>query len=473
MLTDPVPVILGHVRPLVELRCRLDLVLGEPHVDLLVVEVDPRQGAGREEDLLPEDPRPGVDDEIRRADVVPRFIDVTDRSVRRFDVETLQIGHLWQDDLGRPEVDLHALPPPRSSRGRLSDLPRHPFRTQRGGAEPWGIRPTSSREEITVQPCRFGYACAGHLEDRYGRHRAGSGEQGLPERNERGLGGLPRGERRGIHGPRRPLWLRQDDGPTDDRRSREHLRGQLYDTIGTTYTVTRRTEPRIAARIWAALGDARTVLNVGAGTGSYEPPGRDVIAVEPSALMRAQRPGGAPPCVAAAAERLPFQDRSFDAAMAVSTIHHWQDPIAGLREMRRVARRVVVFTCSSSDTAWRRRFWLTRDYLPEVADFSVGRPSLTEQARAIGARMEPVLIPWDCADGFFEAYWRRPEAYLDDRVRRGVSVWARGGPDAERRAVRRLRDDLASGRWAERNRDLVDLAAAELGLRLLTGCTCR
>jgi SAM-dependent methyltransferase len=114
---------------------------------------------------------------------------------------------------------------------------------------------------------------------------------------------------------------------------------QLYDTIGATYTVTRRTEPRIAARIWAALGDARTVLNVGAGTGSYEPPGRDVTAVEPSALMRAQRPAGAAPCVAAAAESLPFEDQSFDAAMAVSTVHHWQDPIAGLREMRRVARR--------------------------------------------------------------------------------------------------------------------------------------
>ena len=242
---------------------------------------------------------------------------------------------------------------------------------------------------------------------------------------------------------------------------------QLYDTIGAAYTVTRRTEPRIAARIWAALDDARTVLNVGAGTGSYEPPSRDVIAVEPSALMRAQRPAAAASCVAAAAERLPFQDRSFDAAMAVATVHHWRDPIAGLREMRRVARRVVVFTCSSSDTAWRRRFWLTRDYLPEVADFSVGRPSLTEQARAIGARMEPVLIPWDCADGFFEAYWRRPEAYLDDRVRRGVSVWARVGPDAEQRAVRSLRDDLVSGRWAERNLDLVALDAAELGLRLL------
>jgi SAM-dependent methyltransferase len=242
---------------------------------------------------------------------------------------------------------------------------------------------------------------------------------------------------------------------------------QLYDTLGATHTATRRTEPRIAARVWAALGDARTVLNVGAGTGSYEPSDRDVTAVEPSAVMRAQRPARAAPCVAATAERLPFEDRSFDAAMAFSTVHHWHDPIAGLLEMRRVARRVVVFTHDSSDAAWRRRFWLTRDYLPEVADLVAGRPSLTEQASAIGARIEPVLIPWDCADGFFEAYWRRPEAYLDDDVRRGVSVWARVGPDAEQRAVRSLRDDLASGRWAERNRDLLDLEAAELGLRLL------
>ena len=243
--------------------------------------------------------------------------------------------------------------------------------------------------------------------------------------------------------------------------------GQLYDTIGATYTVTRRTEPRIAARIWAALGDARTVLNVGAGTGSYEPPGRDVTAVEPSAVMRAQRPVGAAPCVAAAAESLPFEDQSFDAAMAVSTVHHWQDPIAGLREMRRVARRVVVLTYDASDAGWRHRFWLTRDYLPEFAGVLTGLPALAEMASSIGALAEPVLIPWDCADGFFEAYWRRPEAYLDDHVRGGVSVWARVGPEAEQRAVRSLRDDLVSGRWAERNRDLVALGAADLGLRLL------
>ena len=240
---------------------------------------------------------------------------------------------------------------------------------------------------------------------------------------------------------------------------------ELYDTIGATYTVTRRTEPRIAARIWAALGDARTVLNVGAGTGSYEPADRQVLAVEPSALMRSQRRPDAAPCLAGTAENLPFDDQSFDAAMAVCTVHHWQDPIAGLTEMQRVARRVVVFTCDTTDRSWRSRFWLTRDYLYEVAASRAGLA--TELARAIEARMEPVLVPWDCADGFFEAYWRRPEAYLDENVRRGISVWAAVGPDAEQRAVRSLRDDLASGRWAERNRDLLVLEAAELGLRLL------
>ena len=265
------------------------------------------------------------------------------------------------------------------------------------------------------------------------------------------------------HRPQRyPLAIRSCG---DSREGSVMSSEQLYDTIGAAYTVTRRTEPRIAAQVWAALGDARTVLNVGAGTGSYEPSDREVTAVEPSAVMRAQRPAGAARCLAATAESLPFEDQSFDAAMAFATVHHWQDPIAGLREMRRVARRVVVFTCDTTDRSWRRRFWLTRDYLPEVAASRVGLA--TELARAIGARMEPVLIPWDCADGFFEAYWRRPEAYLDENVRRGISLWASVGPDVEQRAVRSLRENIASGRWAERNRELLDLDAAELGLRLL------
>jgi len=243
---------------------------------------------------------------------------------------------------------------------------------------------------------------------------------------------------------------------------------RLYEDIGAAYPATRRTEPRIAARIWDALEDARTVLNVGAGTGSYEPADREVTAVEPSAVMRAQRPAGAAPCVAADAEHLPFADQSFDAAMAVSTLHHWPDPVAGLREMRRVARRVVVLTYDAGGIGWRERFWLSRDYLPEF-DSLVARqlPPLADLTRAIAGRAEPVLIPWDCADGFFEAYWRRPEAYLDEYVRRAVSVWTKVGPEAEQRAVKMLRADLSSGRWAERNRDLLALDTAELGLRLL------
>ncbi|MFE2012616.1 MerR family DNA-binding transcriptional regulator [Streptomyces sp. NPDC059491] len=247
----------------------------------------------------------------------------------------------------------------------------------------------------------------------------------------------------------------------------ELVGARLYDAIGGAYTATRRSDPRIATQIRRALGDARTVLNVGAGTGSYEPSDREVTAVEPSAVMRRQRPAGAAPCVAATAESLPFEERSFDVAMAVSTVHHWGDPMAGLREMRRVARRVVVLTFDTDEPGWQDRFWLTRDYLPEFAGVLDGFPSLAGMADTIGARTEPVPVPWDCADGLFEAYWRRPTAYLQEHVRRASSVWSRVGPEAERRAVRSLGDDLASGRWAERNRGLAQLDSADLGLRLL------
>lgn len=240
---------------------------------------------------------------------------------------------------------------------------------------------------------------------------------------------------------------------------------QLYDTIGLTYTATRCTEPRIAARIWAALGDARTVVNVGAGTGSYEPADRDVTAVEPSATMRAQRPAGSARCVSATAERLPFRDRSFDAAMSVLSDHHWPDPIAGLREMRRVARRVVIF---QFDVPELEHFWLVRDYLPEFSQvLRWQHPTLTERAEAIGARVEPVPIPWDCADGFSVAYWRRPERYLDPQVRQGISVFPALGPQVEQRMARELRADLESGRWAERNSSILGLEEADLGGRLL------
>jgi len=239
-----------------------------------------------------------------------------------------------------------------------------------------------------------------------------------------------------------------------------------YERIGATYTATRRTEPRIAAHIWAALGDARTVLNVGAGTGSYEPRDRVVVAVEPSAVMAAQRPPDAAPVVRALAGDLPFHDGSFDAAMAVLSDHHWPDPIAGLREMARVARRVIVFQWDGAGTV--DRYWLLRDYLPEFRTL-MHPPTLAERAAAIGARMEPVPIPWDCADGFFHAFWRRPEAYLDETVRRGSSVWARLGPDVESRAVAALRADLESGAWHERNASILDRDELDLGYRLLVG----
>ncbi len=241
--------------------------------------------------------------------------------------------------------------------------------------------------------------------------------------------------------------------------------GALYDVIGRTYAVGRRSDPRIAAQLWAALGDAETVLNVGAGTGSYEPIDRDVTAVEPSAVMRKQRPAGAAPCVAASAEALPFADRTFDAAMAVLTDHHWRDPIAGLREMQRVAHRVIVFQW---DNTALPDYWLVRDYVPEFGVAATQRPSLTERAAVLGASMLPVPIPSDCVDGFFHCYWNRPAAYLDPDIRRNTSVWARLGTTVEHRAVDALASDLKSGRWHARNAELIDLDEADVGARLLT-----
>jgi SAM-dependent methyltransferase len=240
-----------------------------------------------------------------------------------------------------------------------------------------------------------------------------------------------------------------------------------YDAIGRTYTATRQTEPRIAARIWAALGDARTVVNVGAGTGSYEPPDREVTAVEPSEVMIAQRPPHAAPAVQASAEALPFADDSFDAAMAVLTLHHWTDWRAGCAELKRVARdRVVVF---SWDPTFRGRMWLSAEYFEalswqDVADF----PSLPDQAAALDADIEVVPIPWDCRDGFFSAFWRRPEAYLDPAVRAGISTMARREAELAD-GLARLRADLDSGEWARRHADLLELEELDVGYRLLIG----
>ena len=238
-----------------------------------------------------------------------------------------------------------------------------------------------------------------------------------------------------------------------------------YDAIGRTYTATRQTDPRIAARIWAALGDARTVVNVGAGTGNYEPPDRDVTAVEPSAVMIAQRPPGAAPAVQASAEQLPFADASFDAAMAVLTLHHWDDWRAGCAELHRVAcERVVVF---SWDPTYRRRMWLGPEYFDHLIDPDAELfPSLAEQADALAADVEVVPIPWDCRDGFHGAFWRRPEAYLDPAVRAGISTLANREAELAD-GLARLRADIESGAWARRHADLLERDEIDLGYRLL------
>jgi SAM-dependent methyltransferase len=237
----------------------------------------------------------------------------------------------------------------------------------------------------------------------------------------------------------------------------------LYDRIGRSYVATRGEDPRIAAAIHAALGAARTVLNVGAGAGSYEPRDRDVTAVEPSAVMRAQRPPGAAPCIEARAEALPFPDRSFDAAMAVLSDHHWEDRLAGLRELRRVGRRAVVFQW---DPAYREAFWLVRDHLPSFPRDVEGAFEAAKEA--LGATREvPVPIPRDCRDGFLMAYWRRPAAYLDPVARANISVFALLPPGEVDAMVASLQVELETGEWERRNADLLERDELDLGYRIL------
>jgi SAM-dependent methyltransferase len=210
------------------------------------------------------------------------------------------------------------------------------------------------------------------------------------------------------------------------------------------------------------------VVNIGAGAGSYEPGDREVTAVEPSAVMIAQRPPGAAPVVQASAEQLPFEDDSFDAAMAVLTIHHWREVAKGLAEMTRVARRRVVVV--TFDPAVNNETWIIRDYLPELR---VERERwMPEEARVLAAlptaRVEQIPVPRDCTDGMFVAHWGRPEAYLDPDVRAATSVWHLLPPEVVTRAVDTLRADLDSGAWDERYGELRELPELDVGLRLIT-----
>jgi SAM-dependent methyltransferase len=239
----------------------------------------------------------------------------------------------------------------------------------------------------------------------------------------------------------------------------------LYDRIGVGYAAVRREDPSIAAAIHAALGDARTIVNVGAGTGSYEPRDRDVIAVEPSPVMLSQRPVGAAPAVQASADALPFDDDSFDAAMVVLSDHHWDDHGRGLAELRRVARRVVLFTW---DPATSRETWVVSEYFPCFEDLiPAGYRLEATLERLGGGRIEPVPIPHDCLDGFYHAYWRRPEAYLDPQVRAGISAFALMDPACMEEGLARLAADLESGAWRQLHADLLELDELDGGYRLL------
>lgn len=237
-----------------------------------------------------------------------------------------------------------------------------------------------------------------------------------------------------------------------------------YDSIGIDYAQLRKPDPRIAARIEAALGDARTVLNVGAGAGSYEPEGRTLTAVEPSAEMIAQRLPSSTHVVQGVAEELPFEDDSFDAAMAALTIHHWTDQAKGLSEMRRVTKGPLVIL--TYDPAFRD-FWLL-DYFPELAALDDGQmPPMEAYTDWLGeVKITPVPIPHDCTDGFLAAFWRRPDAYLNPRIRAAMSSFhAIGNITLE---LSRLASDLADGTWESRNADLLDLDERDCGYRLVT-----
>lgn len=237
----------------------------------------------------------------------------------------------------------------------------------------------------------------------------------------------------------------------------------LYDTIGVGYAKLRQPDPRIGRAIHHALGDARTVLNVGAGTGSYEPDDRDVTALEPSAEMISQRPPGAANALQGIAENLPFEDNTFDAAMAVLTLHHWSDVEAGLLEMRRVARdRLVILTFDPSGPY----FWLA-DYIPAIVELDQPiMPALSEFERVLGnATIETIPVPHDCTDGFLGAYWRRPHIYLDPGARSAISTFAkmRDVPTS----LARLEHDLNSGAWTERYGHLLQLDDLDIGYRLV------
>lgn len=251
-----------------------------------------------------------------------------------------------------------------------------------------------------------------------------------------------------------------------DNATSECLNSPIYERIGRGYSKSRKADPRWEDHIQDAVRGARTLVNIGAGSGSYEPHEMDVVAVEPSNVMIRQRPWGSAPVVCAVAEQLPFPDDMFDVALAVLTTHHWQDARAGLMEMRRVSRSQVVVTWDPS--VFAEQFWLVRDYLPEIAVREQALPTLPAILEAWDdAKVSVLPVPADFSDGVLGAYWQRPEAYLSSSVRSAMSGIALTDQRIVEPAMQLLRSDLASGAWRSRYTELLELDELDLGYRLV------
>ncbi len=243
----------------------------------------------------------------------------------------------------------------------------------------------------------------------------------------------------------------------------------LYDEIGLTYSRYRKPDPHFAKLIDDAIGDAASVVCIGSGTGSYEPVGRGTVAIEPSRVMIDQRPPGIAPVVQAVAEHLPIADDSFDVALAVLTIHHWTDYVAGLREMARVAGKQVVGTWDP--TNWES-FWLVADYIPEMPKAENGAAHFKAVADVLQADDVRILpVPKDCTDGFCGAYWRRPEMYLDPGARAAISGFSKVASGVVDKAMARLEREIADGTWASKYGHLLELDDIDLGYRLVVAST--